>query len=239
VQLLVSVRDAVEGREAVAAGADILDAKEPAVGALAPVSPETLATIAAVLAPGTALSVALGEPADTDALAALLAARADALGDRPAFLKFVPPSHRAGAMAAMVAAVRRAAPEARIILAAYADRLAPAELAPFARGAADAGADGVLLDTAGKATPLLSRCAAADVGRFVTAAHDRGLLAALAGSLSLEDLPRIAALGADVAGVRGAACEGGRAGRLSAARVTRLLEVARAKCPPVPAAQLW
>ncbi|HEX5817787.1 MAG TPA: (5-formylfuran-3-yl)methyl phosphate synthase [Gemmatimonadales bacterium] len=238
-QLLVSVRDAVEAREAVAAGADIVDAKEPALGALAPVSPGALAAIVAVLAPGTALSVAFGEPADGDALAAVLAARAGALGDRPAFLKFVPPTRRAGAVAGMVAVVRRAAPRARVIVAGYADRLAPTELAAFVHGAADAGADGVLLDTAGKGSSLLARCAAEDVEGFVAAAHDRGLLAALAGSLALEDLSRIAALGADVAGVRGAACEGGRAGRLSAARVTRLLQAAHAQLPPVPTAQAW
>ena len=59
-QLLVSVRDAGEAREAMSAGADILDAKEPALGTLAPVSPAALASIAAVLAPGTQLSASTG-----------------------------------------------------------------------------------------------------------------------------------------------------------------------------------
>ena len=236
-QLLVSVRDAGEAGEAVAAGADILDAKEPSLGALAPVSPSVLAAIAAVLAPGSALSVALGEPAGVDALEALLADRADTLGSPPAFLKFVPPTLAAGAVAAMVAAVRRAAPQARVIVAGYADRLAPGDLAAFVSAGADGGADGVLLDTMAKDASLLARCALEDVAEFVTSAHARGLLAALAGSLALEDLPIVAALGADVAGVRGAACEGGRAGRLSAARVAPLLGAARARAPRVPAAQ--
>jgi uncharacterized protein (UPF0264 family) len=236
VQLLVSVRDAAEACEAQAAGADILDAKEPALGALAPVPPATLAAIAAALSPGARLSVALGEPADVDALGACLAARAAVVRDRSAFLKFVPPTLDAGTLTAMVACVRHAARGVQVIVAGYADRLAAAELGSLARAAAEAGADGVLLDTAAKGVPLLARCAVPAVEGFVVAAHGRGLLVALAGSLALEDLPRVAALGADVAGVRGAACEGGRAGRLSPALVRRLLQAARAAVPQVPAA---
>ena len=234
-QLLVSVRDAGEAREAVAAGADILDAKEPALGTLAPVEPPVLASIVAVLAPGSTLSVALGEPADVETFAASLAERAYALGGRPTFLKFVPPTLAAGTVAALVAAVRQAVSSARVIVAGYADRGAARESGALAHVAADAGADGVLLDTAGKSASLLAQCASVDIERFVAAAHSRGLLAALAGSLALDDLPHLAALGVDVAGVRGAACEGGRAGRLSAARVTRLLQAARAPLPRVPA----
>ncbi|MFL5521017.1 MAG: (5-formylfuran-3-yl)methyl phosphate synthase [Gemmatimonadales bacterium] len=234
-QLLVSVRDAGEAREAMAAGADILDAKEPALGTLAPVSPAALASIAAVLAPGAQLSVALGEPADVDALAVSLAARTDALGGRPTFLKFVPPTLAAGTVAAMVATVRRAAPGARVIVASYADRQTVEAFTALAHVAADAGADGVLLDTADKGASLLERWSSRDIEGFVATAHSRGILVALAGSLALEDLPRLAALGADVAGVRGAACEGGRAGRLSAARVTRLVQTARAPLPRGPA----
>ena len=41
---------------------------------------------------------------------------------------------------------------------------------------------------------------------FVDAAHDRNLLAALAGSLETKDLLRVHRLGADIVGVRGAVC---------------------------------
>jgi uncharacterized protein (UPF0264 family) len=236
VQLLVSVRDAGEARDAWAAGADILDAKEPALGALAPVPPATLAAIAAELSPGARLSVALGEPADVAALTACLVPRAAVLRDRPVFLKFVPPTLDVGTLTAMVACVRHAVPGARVVVAGYVDRIAATGLGGIARAAAAAGADGVLLDTASKGVSLLARCPVPEVEGFVVAAHSRGLLVALAGSLALEDLPHVAALGADVAGVRGAACEGGRAGRLSPARVRRLLQAARAEVLPVPAA---
>jgi uncharacterized protein (UPF0264 family) len=239
VQLLVSVRDADEAREAQAAGADILDAKEPAHGALAPVVPAVLDAIAAELSPGARLSVALGEPADAGALAACLAARAAVMRAHAAFLKFVPPALAIEPLAELVACGRRAAPRARVIVAGYADRLPPTELGAFAHAVAAAGADGLLLDTAAKDTSLLARRTIAELESFVATAHAHGLLVALAGSLALADLPRLAALGVDVAGVRGAACDGGRAGRLSAARVRRLLRAARTPAAPAPAAPRW
>ena len=57
---------------------------------------------------------------------------------------------------------------------------------------------------------------------WVAAVHDAGLRAALAGQLTLDDLEFVKDAGADIAGVRGAACEGERTGRVAAERV-RLL----------------
>ncbi len=49
-----------------------------------------------------------------------------------------------------------------------------------------------------------------------------GLFTALAGSLGEPGLRTALALGADIVGVRGAACDGGRTGRVSVARVAAL-----------------
>jgi uncharacterized protein (UPF0264 family) len=68
-----------------------------------------------------------------------------------------------------------------------------------------------------------------------------GLLAAIAGRLALHDLPIVRDMGADIAGVRGAACVGGRAGRVDADRV-RLLRDALVTGPGRPEARrtlLW
>ena len=46
----------------------------------------------------------------------------------------------------------------------------------------------------------------AQLKKFVESAHDFGLKAALAGSLRKQDLPVVYGLGADIAGLRGAAC---------------------------------
>ena len=236
-QLLVSVRDAAEAELALGAGAHILDAKEPGEGALAPVRPEVLAAIVRVLPSATPISVALGEPHDVPALERLLQERRGLLAGRTSFVKFVMPTRDPGMLANCVTAARAGAPGARIVLAAYADRV-ECPLVEFAGLAAGAGADGVLLDTAAKRRSLLDLMPIDALATFVAAVHARGVFVALAGSLRAADLPRVAALGADVAGVRGAACEGGRSGTLSPQRVRALRQVAE-RGPRVHAAPSW
>ena len=86
--------------------------------------------------------------------------------------------------------------------------------------AAGAGAAGVLLDTAGKDGPgLLGLTSTAWLTSWVARAHRAGLTVALAGKLAAEDLPLIWETGADIAGVRSAACEEGRTSRIVATKV--------------------
>jgi hypothetical protein len=113
---------------------------------------------------------------------------------------------------------------AGVVAVAYADA---EPVAAFVDIAARAGATGVLLDTAEKAGPgLRGLIAPAALARWVSAAHDAGLLVAMAGKLTADDLAFVRDAGADIAGVRGAACEGGRTGRVSADKVARLRQVA-------------
>jgi uncharacterized protein (UPF0264 family) len=59
----------------------------------------------------------------------------------------------------------------------------------------------------------------------VSEAREAGLMVALAGQLTADDLPFARDAGADIAGVRGAACDGGRSGRVSADKVRALRAV--------------
>jgi (5-formylfuran-3-yl)methyl phosphate synthase len=65
--------------------------------------------------------------------------------------------------------------------------------------------------------------------KFVNSAHDFGLEAALAGSLRKQDLPVVYSLGADVAGLRGAACTNSNrvTGQITKKLVHELVEVVR------------
>src|SRR5256885_15086248 len=72
-RLLVSVRGSVEARAALAGGADVIDAKDPARGALGPVQRDRLAAIRRVGGAARPVSAALGD-ADDDATAAAAAA---------------------------------------------------------------------------------------------------------------------------------------------------------------------
>jgi hypothetical protein len=85
-----------------------------------------------------------------------------------------------------------------------------------------------MLDTALKdGKPLTDFLGAEELGGFIEAAHARGLSAALAGSLGVEELRALKRLKPDVLGVRGAACEGGdrRSGRISEERVRMLKQI--------------
>jgi uncharacterized protein (UPF0264 family) len=112
-----------------------------------------------------------------------------------------------------------------VVAVAYADTGGTTSVDPTALVdiAPRAGASGVLLDTAQKDGPgLLRLLSPAALERGVALAHRAGLIVALAGKLRSEDLPVICRTGADIVGVRGAACEDGRSSRVAAERVRAL-----------------
>jgi (5-formylfuran-3-yl)methyl phosphate synthase len=202
VQLLVSVADAADAAAAIDGGADIIDAKDPSRGALGPVTPATLAEILATVAGRRPVSIALGDHGDSAGDSELAAS----LPNDIAFVKID---------------FWRASRAHNLVLAAYAD-------APGYERVIDAAiqiaAKGVLLDTRDKNGPgLFGALREKAIARWVERAHDVGLTAALAGRLGADDIPRVQALGADIAGVRGAVCEGGRNGRVSAEKVRQLV----------------
>src|SRR2546430_5727304 len=102
-------------------------------------------------------------------------------------------------------------------------------------GWATTGAACVLHDTAYKDAALFALWSPEIVGAWVAAVQRAELFAALAGSLTARDVPLVRALGADLVGVRGAACVGGRLGRGAPARVATLSAPARGSAP-LPAA---
>jgi len=234
-RLLVSVVDADEARAAAAAGADIVDVKNPAEGSLGAPVPAVIAEVRAAVPEDLPVSVAIGDMPNlpgTAALAALGAARSGATFVKVGLWGV---SAQADAVA-LLRAVREAAADAVVVAGAYADarRVAPAPLAPelLPRVARAAGVDVCLLDTAVKdGRGLLDWLAPEALGSLVADAHAAGLQVALAGALRGEDLPAVSAAGADIAGVRSAACrDGRRSGSLDGARVRAL----RAACAATP-----
>ena len=112
-----------------------------------------------------------------------------------------------------------------VVAVAYADYVAAGAPAPetVARMAAVTGARGVLLDTWDKdGGDLFHHLAEPALRAWIGQARAAGLLVALAGSLSIEGVRAVAELPADIVGVRGAACTGGREGAVSEARVAEL-----------------
>ncbi len=238
-RLLVSVRCADEAAAALAGGAEIVDAKEPAHGALGLPSRAALEAIARVVPRDVPLSVALGDPSDGEELAALLGAlpldsRAGVAAPTYVKLGLARAASPADAIELLAAAVRAGAAHParlRVVAAAYADAPEGSAVAPYAAldAAVRAGAAGILLDTADKhGAPLPELLSAGALMELIGTARAAGLITALAGKLGIDDIAVVAASGAEIVGVRGAACDGGREGRVSAARV-RLLR-RRAHC---------
>jgi uncharacterized protein (UPF0264 family) len=222
-KLLVSVVDADEARAAAAAGADIVDVKNPAEGSLGAPSPAVIAAVCAAV--GQPVSAAIGDMPNLPGTAALAAAGAANSGATFVKVGLWGVSTEDDAVA-LLSAVRAAVPDAVVVAAAYADarRVPHAPLAPelLPRVARAAGVEVCLLDTAIKDGRGLLEWLSPEP--FVAEAHDLGLEVALAGALRAEDLPMIENTGADIAGVRSAACVGGRSGSLDGALVGAMRE---------------
>jgi uncharacterized protein (UPF0264 family) len=231
-RLLVSVADAREARMAVEGGVDIVDVKNPAEGALGAPAPGVIEQVREAVPPGRPVSAAIGDLPSlpgTAALAALGAARSGA-----AYVKvgLWGTSTIDEAVAVLRAARDAVDGGATVIAAAYADaeRVPARPLPPGAvvEAARRARAGGCLLDTAVKdGRGLFEWLTAEALEALVAEGHAAGLEVALAGALRAEELSAVRATGADIAGVRAAACRDGmRTAPLDAERIERL----RAEC---------
>ena len=228
-QLLVSVRDAVEAVAALAGGADIIDAKEPARGSLGPVGADVFRSIAAWVPDSVPLSAALGDfTARDDVRAAMVGAGVPARR-APVYLKLGFAGERSKDRMSMLLS---AAQEGRatvsgapvLVPVAYADHDSAGAPEPeeVLRSAIETGVGALLVDTWTKdGRRLLDHIPYARVAALSAAARAAGLVFALAGSLDASAIERVAGL-ADVIGVRGAACRGGRGGTVDPARVRQL-----------------
>jgi len=100
-------------------------------------------------------------------------------------------------------------PKIKVAAAGYADAERIGALDPLLvpEIASKAQVDLAMVDTAIKdGKNLFNFLTVKKLEKFVDSAHKLGLEAALAGSLRKQDLPVVYGLGADVAGLRGAAC---------------------------------
>lgn len=205
---LASVTGAGEALQALDAGADVIDAKDPGSGALGALPPAVVRDIVASLAGRAPVSATLGDRATmdpADLAAATLAMTAT--GVDLVKIGLFPHSGLAGCIAALRPLARRH----RLVGVVFADRLAQYPMADalhaLPRLLASAHWAGIMLDTADKrAGGLLAHCPPAALQGFVDAARHAGLLCGLAGSLAESDIARLAPLGPDLLGFRGALC---------------------------------
>lgn len=229
-ELLVSVRSGAEVEPALTGGADIIDAKEPAHGSLGRVSAAVLSEILAQVPGEQALSIALGDFSDSDEVLAAVTSQPLSARPAPLYLKLgfagVSACDRLETMiATAVAAAQCHQASPRIVIVAYADSARAETASPdtMRQIAAECGAAGVLLDTHTKdGRGLLGWMDRRALELWVERGRDAGLLTALAGGIMLDDIGPVSEATPDVVGVRGAACDGGRGGRVNTRRVRAL-----------------
>ena len=231
-ELLISVVGEEEVGAAVAGHADIVDVKNPREGSLGANFPHVIRGVRALTPAEIPVSVAIGDFPNLPGMAALAAAGAAGCGVQYIKVGLLGPRDHDEAFA-LLSAVCRAGrdqdPAVRIMATAYADARKTGSLPPLELPAvaAEAGADGCMIDTAMKTGgTLLTELGAAELERFVALCREAGLLCALAGSLRISDVRRLRQLAPDIVGFRGAACgDGRRDGRVDRDAVLRLKDL--------------
>lgn len=229
-RLLVSVRSAAEAGPALLGGADIIDAKDPARGSLGAVSPEALAAIVRRVPSEAELSLALGDLTCMEQAAQIITRLPAFARQSTTYVKLgfagVPSPERVGSLLEAALALAREHPlQPRVIAVAYADagQAESADPESMARVAARSGVAGFLVDTYRKdGRNLLAWMEPRRISALLARGRNAGLITAVAGSLQAEDLPALTLAGPDIVGFRGAACTGGREGRVSQTRVRQL-----------------
>jgi uncharacterized protein (UPF0264 family) len=225
-ELLVSVRSAAEARVALAAGAGVIDVKDPSRGSLGRADESILAAVLDAVGGARPVSAAMGELADWPE------DKFPPLPGRIAFVKW-------GLAAADDWAVRagrlrrqiEGQTPCRVVLTAYADHERASAPSPreVCQQAARGGFSVLLIDTFIKdGRTLLDWLPMREVSGLVAACRDAGVRIALAGGLSARDVEALRPLRPDWFAVRGAACAGGaRGAELDGGRTRRLVELVR------------
>jgi uncharacterized protein (UPF0264 family) len=233
-RLMISVVSAEEARNAMLGGAEILDIKNPAEGSLGAQYPRVIREIKNLASGKAEVSAAIGDMPNLPGTAALAALGAATCG--PDYIKVGLHGPRNEIEAAtLLREVQQAVREFAIsvIAVGYADfnRAGTLDPACLPTVAASEGVRGLLLDTAIKdGRSLLDFLDPTSLRRLGAKTHAAGLLFGLAGALREEHLAIALDLGADVVGMRTAACQDNlRNGVVESARVRRLHEIASAR----------
>lgn len=209
-RFLASVRSVEEARVAVAAGADIIDAKEPAHGALGAVASAIIAAMRRAIPATTPLSATIGDiPCEaTDRIVDTIAEIDAAGADLIKIGLFPPTGIRRDRDADALLSALASAPQAfgRRVLVMLADRGLDLAIVPRLPAA---GFAGVMLDTADKSSGALPDVLDTEtIARFVFTARQARLSVGLAGALRLWHIQTLVRLDPDILGFRGALCGG-------------------------------
>lgn len=217
-RLLASVTGPQEAELAIRGGADLVDLKDPARGALGALPIPTIRTILDRVNRRAQTSATIGDlPADSSLVLDAIRTTA-ATGVDYVKVGFFSEGHVRACLPVVADVAQQTNHGAGIVAVLFADRSPPiGDLTRFA----NAGCAGVMLDTAEKGVKCLRDYLPTEtLAAFVRQAQDLGMLCGLAGSLRLGDISVLLRLGPDYLGFRGALCASSqRTGTLEPARL--------------------
>jgi hypothetical protein len=235
VKVLISPSDEKEAVEAIAGGADIIDVKNPREGALGANFPWVIKRIREIAPPHVEVSCTLGDVPNLPGAMSLAAVGAATTGVdyvKAGLYGLKTKDDAVYLMKNIGRAIRDFDSSIKVAATGYADAARIGSVNPLLvpEIAYEAEVDIAMVDTAVKDDKnLFSFLTAKQLASFVEKAHVYGLEVALAGSLRKEHLPMVYSLGAEVVGLRGAACTYGDRvnGRITKEKVRELVEIAR------------
>lgn len=205
-QLLASVCDPHEAMIALRAGADLIDLKNPAIGALGALPLVVIRETVRRL-DNFPSSATVGDlPADPALIAEAIRSTA-ATGVHLVKVGFFGARGDRGCIEALAPALEGGPP---VVAVLFADRDPELSLLP---AIAASGFVGIMLDTADKSGGgLRAHASPHDIRSFAETARALGLFVGLSGSLRSEDIAPLSVVEPDYLGFRTALCRGGRAG---------------------------
>ena len=213
-QLLVSVKNVEEARVALAAGIDVIDLKDPAIGALGALDKRTIAQILQAIGGHTAVSATIGEGhmrldqiTQDIRIYAGLGVDIVKIGVNPLF-------YQQDFISEMLSLTTTGI---KIVAVFFGDENVDFGLFPLLQGARFYGA---MLDTNAKQRPLVEHQSDRVLSMFVDLCVKHDLISGLAGSLKPQHLDKLTQIHPTFVGFRGGVCENDvRESKLSSEKV--------------------
>ena len=222
--MLASVNSVDEALLVLSAEVNIIDLKQPALGALGALDLDDIKQIVAVIAGRRPVSATIGDlPMQPEIVFNAVHTMAETGVD---YIKigFFPGDDWLGTLKKLSTLV----PQKQALIAVlFADTQPDLTILATLKAS---GFAGVMLDTMDKQQGSLTQVLAAEqIATFVSQAKELQLLCGLAGSLRLRDIPELIAYHPDYLGFRGALCqEHNRVGQLNVQAVSAIKEVMQA-----------
>ncbi len=224
-----------EAQEAIAGGADIIDIKNPAEGGLGANFPWVIRQIKQITPKNLEVSCTLGEVGNFPGSVSLAAYGAASLGTdyiKVGLFGIKTPQEAVFLLQNVNRASKECNSKIKVAVAGYADAEKIGAIDPLLipEIAHKSRVDVAMVDTSAKdGKNLFDHLTVEQLKKFVELSHGLGLQAALAGSLRKQDLAKVYDLGADIAGLRGAACTNSNrvTGQITRELVAELVQVVR------------